>query len=67
MTRVSVNFHYDPLPGGGTKMSISGPVQLSLPLDRQTVLTMAASILGCAGISEATFAGDRLVVRRSNP
>lgn len=66
--RTSFDLHYDPLPDGGTTVRITHEsVELSLPLDRQTVLNMAASILGCAGVSEAAFTDGRLVVLSSDP
>jgi hypothetical protein len=66
--KTSFNLSYSPLAGGGIKLTIAHPsVNLSIPLDREACLTMAASILRGAGVGEAAFSGGRLSVLSSKP
>lgn len=59
------DIRYAPLAGGGTEMRIIHPrATFTLPLDRETVLNVAASLLGSAGVGEASFEDGRLRVLR---
>lgn len=63
--QTAVQTLYIPADDGGVIFEIrfaNGPNIATLPLDRPGALKMAASILGAAGVTEATFSDGTLHV-----